>query len=108
AIPAGKVVGPQGRVIGVDLADRLLAMARAKAAARKLQNIEAVASARIVVSKAVDRPGITPCESAVVTSICPAAGRKASLNLPIACAMPIAVPMNPKTGSIQAYTCRGT
>ena len=40
AIPAGKVVGPHGRVIGVDLADRLLAMARAKAAAQKLQNIE--------------------------------------------------------------------
>jgi ubiquinone/menaquinone biosynthesis C-methylase UbiE len=33
AIPAGKVAGPHGRVIGVDLADRLLAMARAKAAA---------------------------------------------------------------------------
>src|SRR5262245_40677034 len=40
AIPAGKVVGPNGRVIGVDLADRLLAMARAKAAAKKLTNIE--------------------------------------------------------------------
>jgi ubiquinone/menaquinone biosynthesis C-methylase UbiE len=40
AIPAGKVVGPHGRVIGVDLADRLLAMARAKANAQKLQNIE--------------------------------------------------------------------
>src|SRR5437868_14936469 len=40
AIPAAKVVGPNGRVIGVDLADRLLAMARAKAAAQKLQNIE--------------------------------------------------------------------
>jgi ubiquinone/menaquinone biosynthesis C-methylase UbiE len=40
AIPAGQVVGPRGRVIGVDLADRLLAMARAKAAAQNLQNIE--------------------------------------------------------------------
>ena len=40
AIPAGKVAGPHGRVIGVDLADRLLAMARAKAAAQKLQNVE--------------------------------------------------------------------
>jgi ubiquinone/menaquinone biosynthesis C-methylase UbiE len=40
AIPAGKVVGPHGRVIGVDLADRLLAMARAKANAQKLQNVE--------------------------------------------------------------------
>ena len=40
AIPAGKVAGPHGRVIGVDLADRLLAMARAKASAQKLQNVE--------------------------------------------------------------------
>ena len=40
AIPAAKVVGPHGRVIGVDLADRLLAIARAKATAQKLQNIE--------------------------------------------------------------------
>src|SRR5262249_1219350 len=40
AIPAGKVVGSRGRVVGVDLAHRLLAMARAKAAAQKLQNIE--------------------------------------------------------------------
>jgi ubiquinone/menaquinone biosynthesis C-methylase UbiE len=40
AIPAGKAVGPNGRVIGADLAERLLAMARAKAAAQKLQNIE--------------------------------------------------------------------
>jgi ubiquinone/menaquinone biosynthesis C-methylase UbiE len=40
ALPAGQVVGQHGRVIGVDLADRLLAMARAKAAAQELQNIE--------------------------------------------------------------------
>jgi ubiquinone/menaquinone biosynthesis C-methylase UbiE len=40
AIPAGKVVGPHGHIIGVDLAERLLAMARAKADAQKLQNIE--------------------------------------------------------------------
>jgi ubiquinone/menaquinone biosynthesis C-methylase UbiE len=39
AIPAGKVVGPHGHVIGVDLAERLLAMARAKADAQKLPNI---------------------------------------------------------------------
>jgi ubiquinone/menaquinone biosynthesis C-methylase UbiE len=37
AIPAAKIVGPQGRVVGVDLAERLLAMAREKAAAQKLQ-----------------------------------------------------------------------
>src|ERR1700758_5008388 len=35
ALPAGQVVGQHGRVIGVDLADRLLAMARAKAAAQE-------------------------------------------------------------------------
>jgi len=40
AIPAAKAVGPHGRVIAVDLADRLLAMARTKAAAQKLQNID--------------------------------------------------------------------
>src|SRR5436309_2055517 len=40
AIPAGKAVGPHGRVVGVDLAERLLAMARAKADAQKLPNIE--------------------------------------------------------------------
>ena len=39
AIPAGKVVGPRGHVIGVDLAERLLAMARAKADEQKLLNI---------------------------------------------------------------------
>lgn len=40
AIPAAKIVGPQGRVVGVDLAERLLTMAREKAAVQKLQNIE--------------------------------------------------------------------
>src|SRR5436305_9764180 len=40
AIPAAKAVGPHGRAIGVDLSDRLLAMARTKAAAQKLQNID--------------------------------------------------------------------
>ena len=40
AIPAAKIVGPDGRVVGVDLAERLLAMARAKVAAQKLENIE--------------------------------------------------------------------
>jgi ubiquinone/menaquinone biosynthesis C-methylase UbiE len=38
AIPAGEAVGPHGRVIGVDLAERLLAMAQAKADAQKLSN----------------------------------------------------------------------
>jgi len=40
AIPAAEQVGPTGKVIAVDLADRLLAIARRKAAARKLDNIE--------------------------------------------------------------------
>jgi len=40
AIPAARKVGPKGRVIGVDLADRLLGLAHAKAAGQKLQNVE--------------------------------------------------------------------
>jgi ubiquinone/menaquinone biosynthesis C-methylase UbiE len=40
AIPAAKAVGPHGHVIGIDLADRLLAIARAKAISQKLKNIE--------------------------------------------------------------------
>jgi ubiquinone/menaquinone biosynthesis C-methylase UbiE len=40
AIPAAEQVGPTGKVIAVDLADRLLEIARRKAAARKLDNIE--------------------------------------------------------------------
>ena len=40
AIPAAEAVGPTGRVIGVDLAEKLLERARAKAAARHLTNVE--------------------------------------------------------------------
>jgi ubiquinone/menaquinone biosynthesis C-methylase UbiE len=40
AIPAAAQVGSTGKVIAVDLADRLLEIARHKAAARKLENIE--------------------------------------------------------------------
>jgi SAM-dependent methyltransferase len=40
AIPAAEAVGPQGHVLGVDLAEKLLALARAKAAARGLRNVE--------------------------------------------------------------------
>src|ERR1700739_4304229 len=40
ALPAAEQVGPKGKVIAVDLADRLLAIARRKAAARQLANIE--------------------------------------------------------------------
>jgi 2-polyprenyl-3-methyl-5-hydroxy-6-metoxy-1,4-benzoquinol methylase len=39
AIPAAAVVGPSGFVIGVDLADKLLQLARAKAKHRALKNI---------------------------------------------------------------------
>jgi ubiquinone/menaquinone biosynthesis C-methylase UbiE len=38
ALPAAKKVGPQGRVIGVDLAERLLEIARQKAESRQLAN----------------------------------------------------------------------
>ncbi|HTN26589.1 MAG TPA: methyltransferase domain-containing protein [Burkholderiales bacterium] len=40
AIPAAEAVGPQGSVLGVDLAQGLLERARAKAAARGLKNTE--------------------------------------------------------------------
>ena len=40
AIPAAEKVGPQGHVLGVDLAHNLISLARAKARARGLQNIE--------------------------------------------------------------------
>jgi len=39
ALPAAERVGPQGRVIGVDLAERLLAIARHKAESRGLNNV---------------------------------------------------------------------
>jgi ubiquinone/menaquinone biosynthesis C-methylase UbiE len=40
AIPAAEMVGHKGRVLGIDLAENLLALARAKAEARGLANIE--------------------------------------------------------------------
>jgi ubiquinone/menaquinone biosynthesis C-methylase UbiE len=40
AIPAAEKVGPHGSVLGIDLAQNLLTMARAKASARGLKNIE--------------------------------------------------------------------
>src|SRR4051795_3461799 len=40
AIAAAATVGPQGRVLGVDLAERLLALARMKARQLRLQNVE--------------------------------------------------------------------
>ncbi len=40
AIPAAEAVGPQGYVLGIDLAEKLLELARTKAADRGLRNIE--------------------------------------------------------------------
>src|SRR6266702_2648558 len=40
ALPAAERVGPSGRILGVDLADKLLDLARAKAAKRRLHNAE--------------------------------------------------------------------
>ena len=40
ALPAAEIVGPTGRVIGIDLAKNLLELARSKAAARRLQNVD--------------------------------------------------------------------
>lgn len=40
AIPAAEMVGPTGAVVGVDLAENLLALARSKAEARGLNNVE--------------------------------------------------------------------
>src|SRR5688572_14226572 len=40
AIPAAEAVGPDGLVIGVDLAEDLLNLARAKAVARGLRNVQ--------------------------------------------------------------------
>jgi ubiquinone/menaquinone biosynthesis C-methylase UbiE len=40
ALPAAEAVGPTGKVIGVDLAEQLLELARAKAVQRNLGNIE--------------------------------------------------------------------
>jgi ubiquinone/menaquinone biosynthesis C-methylase UbiE len=39
-LPAAERVGPDGNVVAVDLADRLIALAEAKAAAKRLENIE--------------------------------------------------------------------
>lgn len=40
AIPAARLVGPEGRVLGIDVAESLLDMARARAAREGLANIE--------------------------------------------------------------------
>jgi ubiquinone/menaquinone biosynthesis C-methylase UbiE len=40
ALPAAELVGPHGSVLGVDLSERLLALARAKASSMQLRNLE--------------------------------------------------------------------
>lgn len=40
ALPAAEIVGPTGRVVGVDLAENLIHLARKKAQQRDLNNIE--------------------------------------------------------------------
>lgn len=40
ALPAAEQVGPHGKVVAADLAERLIALAEAKARAQKLENIE--------------------------------------------------------------------
>jgi ubiquinone/menaquinone biosynthesis C-methylase UbiE len=40
ALPAAEIVGPGGKVLGIDLAEKLLEQARVKAAQRQLQNVE--------------------------------------------------------------------
>jgi SAM-dependent methyltransferase len=40
ALPAAEIVGPEGRVVAVDLAERLIALAEEKARTRGLSNIE--------------------------------------------------------------------
>ena len=40
ALPAAEAVGPEGRVIAVDLAERLITLAEAKARAKSFYNIE--------------------------------------------------------------------
>ena len=40
AIPAAQIVGPRGFVLGIDLAEKLLELASAKARDRKLQNVD--------------------------------------------------------------------
>ena len=40
ALPAAQMVGPSGRVLGVDFAERLLELGRAKAMKRGLGNVE--------------------------------------------------------------------
>ena len=40
AIPAAETVGPEGSVLGIDLAEKLLERARRKADARRLTNVE--------------------------------------------------------------------
>ena len=68
----------------------------------------AAASAKMVVAKAPESPGMTFCPSSFArASIWPCRPWRAALNPPMDEAMPLAVPMKPSTGRIQAYTFKG-
>ncbi|WP_307190357.1 class I SAM-dependent methyltransferase [Gordonia desulfuricans] len=64
-LPAAKAVGPDGRVLAVDFSAALLDVARAKAGAEGLGNVD-VAVADVTTLE----PGITPCENAFDVLAC--------------------------------------
>ena len=61
AIPAAELVGPSGFVIGIDLADRLLALARKKARRRALQNIAFRAADMLELDYPTESFGVVLC-----------------------------------------------
>ena len=61
AIPAAELVGPSGFVIGIDLADRLLALARKKARRRALQNIAFRAADMLELDYPAESFGVVLC-----------------------------------------------
>src|SRR6478752_522720 len=65
AIPAAIKVGPHGRVIGIDLAERLLDIARTKSIAQKLHNVDF----RRADMEALSYPDIVRCRGLRVRSL---------------------------------------
>ena len=61
AIPAAELVGPSGFVIGIDLADRLLALAREKARRRALENIAFRAADMLELDYPAESFGVVLC-----------------------------------------------
>jgi ubiquinone/menaquinone biosynthesis C-methylase UbiE len=61
AIPAAELVGPSGFVIGIDLADKLLALAREKARQRALQNIAFRAADMLELDYTAESFGVVLC-----------------------------------------------